>query len=905
MPESVSDVHVTTGSKTVQLMMTKNTTGSVGVFTTDKDLIVQVWDRALAEFTGIPPETAIRRHLTTVIPDLDVRGLMKAFRRVLKDGVVEVLAPAFHKFLISCPPRSPSKRFEEMRQRVIIAPLETEGGISGLIVTVEDVTARYDAERDVIERLAAKAELPAGSDDSMPVESWLDALRDDSWRVRRTAVEDNSRNAAPHAVAALLLNVRDQHHNLALLNSALKVLSLSNVDTHATLVEFLGSADEDLRIQAALALGGQKDARAIPALMNALKDSNVNVVYHAIEALGALRALEACDALATIAETRDFFLGFPALDALGAIGDSRVAARLVPLLQDEILRDPAAHALAKIGDESIIEALAALLNAPDVPTEAVAGALTVLHDRYEQFYGEGRYIADLSRSFITPTGTQNLADALTRSSGENLRPLVTVLGWMNSGAGTRALIRYLGSPALRNEVIDAFVRQGANATNLLLGELRAEDLEIRRSAITAIGRIRDPRAVPVLCDMLGTAGELTIEVIGALASIGDPRAVHPLFSLIGNPDEAIRRAVVSALNALAWPEMIELVVPLLEDPAPAKREAAVRIAGYFGYRTCVESLLRRCTDVDPGVRRAVVEHLPYVADSRTAGLLVQALRKDIPSVRAAAAAAIAHVDSPQVLPALMEALSDSDPWVRYFATRSLGKLNAVEAAGPLRRLADRDRFQHVRIAAFEGLLRIDEESAVSVANSFLASSNLDLQQAVASLSGQLKHSSALSLLTGAMRSPHATVRTAAATSLGESGNPEAVDLLRRGARIDPEPAMTQAAITALGKLGTRASTTALVDLLNDPARREMAAAALVHLKAPDRNLMSGSLQHPSSSVRLALIGVFERAKWAESADLLRLALNDSDQSVRVAAASALARNKHMTSGANDYSAGKR
>jgi HEAT repeat protein len=63
-------------------------------------------------------------------------------------------------------------------------------------------------------------------------------------------------------------------------------------------------------MQAALALGEQKDARAIPSLLDSLNDKNANVVYHAIEALGKLRAQEAVGALAAIAESKDFFCRF-------------------------------------------------------------------------------------------------------------------------------------------------------------------------------------------------------------------------------------------------------------------------------------------------------------------------------------------------------------------------------------------------------------------------------------------------------------------------------------------------------------------------------------------------------------------------------------------------------------------
>ena len=61
------------------------------------------------------------------------------------------------------------------------------------------------------------------------------------------------------------------------------------------------------------------------ALIKALKDEDTNVRYHAIEALGKLKAVDAVDALAEIAESRDFFLAFAALDALAKIGDARIA----------------------------------------------------------------------------------------------------------------------------------------------------------------------------------------------------------------------------------------------------------------------------------------------------------------------------------------------------------------------------------------------------------------------------------------------------------------------------------------------------------------------------------------------------------------------------------------------------
>src|SRR6185503_4721411 len=236
-----------------------------------------------------------------------------------------------------------------------IAPLREEGSIVGTIVTIEDVTARLDRERDLAEQLtqseeAARLEAARAlyeQESLSNAQPLLSALGDDSWRVRRTAVDGLAKHAGPDTIQSLLRALRDEHQNLSVLNSALQVLALSGVDVIAPLVECLNGPDLDLRVYAAQALGEQHDPAAIPALIRAIEDENANVKYHAIEALGVLSAHDSVDALAAVIETNDFFLAFPALDALIKIGDSRVAPALVSLLDDEMLRTPAADALGE------------------------------------------------------------------------------------------------------------------------------------------------------------------------------------------------------------------------------------------------------------------------------------------------------------------------------------------------------------------------------------------------------------------------------------------------------------------------------------------------------------------------------------------------------------------------------
>jgi HEAT repeat protein len=185
-------------------------------------------------------------------------------------------------------------------------------------------------------------------------------------------------------------------------------------------------------------------------------------------------------------ESGDFFLAFAALDALKTLGSPDVASRLVPLLADESLRTAAIGALAHLGDHSIVEPLVSMLDRPRL-VQVVAEALTTLYDRYETQFEEGRYVIDLVRRHVTEDAARNLLDALNTTSGDVLHRVVRVLGWIGGERVISRLTLLLGSPALRSEVIEAFVRHGSEVTPLLNQQLVAEDLETRRASVVALG----------------------------------------------------------------------------------------------------------------------------------------------------------------------------------------------------------------------------------------------------------------------------------------------------------------------------------------------------------------------------------------------------------------------------------
>jgi HEAT repeat protein len=869
----------------------------IGIFTTDERLVVRAWDPWIADVTRIAADDAVNRPLTEIIPDLSDRGLLSPFENVLQRGTVEVLAPALHHYLIACPSPDNIPGFACMQQHVTLGPLRADGRIVGVVVTVEDVTARVAHERELATRLqespreVTREAWGSTSGSSQQIEALTRLMALGDWRLRRATVT----TLAEHGdaiVESLVRTLHTQHHNLAVLSSALDLLAISDIDVVGPLVGCLDAPDANLRIQSALILGERRDRRATHALIARLSDPDVNVQFHAIEALGRLGATEACDALVTIAEGGDFFLAFPALQALRAIGNPSIAPRLVPLLADELLRAPVIDVLGEHGDEDVVTPLLELLNTSDAPADVIADALAGVHERYEHEYGAGEHIAGLVRRGISARGTQRILDAVHRLAGDRLPSLAKVLGWLQGEPVQRALTRLLGHEAVRAQIVEALVRHGAGVVGLLVEQLRAEDLETRQAAAVALGRIGDRRAVAALVRSLRDS-ELAVPAAGALARIGDRDAFDGLLALLGNHDPAIRQSAIAALNSIGHPDMAARIQPLLSNPDPLVRESALRIAGYFGYSDCVEQVLQCCRDESEIVRRAAIESLAFFDDARVVPSLVEALdRQQPPAVRAAAAAALARADHDVAANALIHALRDPDAWVRYVTLRSLGSTGDRGVVPAVLETLRTDPAPHVRLAAIDVIGRLGTAEAWDVLEPLARSSDSDIGGAAIVALGHLEHPEALSALEGFLRAPQPWQREAAVTAIAQRPDAPA-RALQWVAAADDEQGVAQAAIQGLVRIARRPgpqgaeAAQALVALTAEPVRREAAIQALSELPARRIADVARGLGDSSPDVRCASVEALGRMQHADASRALEAALDDGHPGVRVAAIRAL------------------
>lgn len=129
----------------------------------------------------------------------------------------------------------------------------------------------------------------------------------------------------------------------------------------------------------------------------------------------------------------------------------------------------------------------------------------------------------------------------------------------------------------------------------------------KRNTIRRLGELKEPKAVPILLDLLQDKKPLIKwEAILALGEIGDDSAVGPLLCLLEASDPEVR-----------WTSAMALVK--------------------IGDERANEPVLGLMKDGDKDVRWRVAEVLGYLADPRAIRPLIDALREDEWSVKIAAA----------------------------------------------------------------------------------------------------------------------------------------------------------------------------------------------------------------------------------------------------------------------------
>jgi HEAT repeat protein len=331
-----------------------------------------------------------------------------------------------------------------------------------------------------------------------------------------------------------------------------------------------------------------------------------------------------------------------AASALGQLGDPKAVPALLQKLKDrsedtEVLQ-AAALSIGKIGD---LNTIPDLLDTYEIIGNRAAEAI---HEAIGEILGRTAPDDDESREIFSRAVDMLVRTVQDRRKRDSERiAAVRALGESRDPKAIPFLVGTLHDPrtevaraaafALRHfddpQVIHALTKA---ATNKKIAE------GIREAAVMSLGNIGNPNAVDTLIQILedrSEDGSLRTEAARALGRIGDPKAIEPLIRTLHNEWHKtmvdLRKAIIDALGAFRDPRVIDALVNALardEDTARAAAEMLKKLRD----RRAVERLTRLVAgdveDAREHERELAADVLGALGDPRAIPALAKALHDD-------------------------------------------------------------------------------------------------------------------------------------------------------------------------------------------------------------------------------------------------------------------------------------
>jgi len=355
-------------------------------------------------------------------------------------------------------------------------------------------------------------------------------------------------------------------------------------------------------------------------------------------------------------------------------------------------RHQAAELLGQLGDPKALPALIRALDDNDANVH-IAAARAV-----------GK-IGDLN-------AIQNLLDAYERRTVQFAEPIFEAIGEILDRTAPDEKNRAVFSRVV--DMLIQFVQQDDSFDTIVRAKAAAE----------ALGKTRDPKAIPILLERLRKRGsfEMAKAAARALRHFDDPQVIQALTEVAANKhiDEKLREAAVQSLGDIGNPEVVDTLIPILEEdsakPYPtlgdALRKETARALGRIGNPKAIEPLIRALQKERDwskfGLRKAFIDALGNFRDPQVTDALVGALSMDY-STAAAAAETLKKLRDKRAVEPLIRIVEDGGKKGVYtdhrrrFAAQILGVLGDPRAIPALVNALHDDE-EDIRKAASQSLL---------------------------------------------------------------------------------------------------------------------------------------------------------------------------------------------------------
>ena len=623
----------------------------------------------------------------------------------------------------------------------------------------------------------------------------LEALYDESWRVRKAAADLLGRAEASAHLLDSLVAVLKERGETGARNAAAASLAQLGEPAVPRLVALLGDEDPDQRKFAADILATIGSGDAVPALVRALDDADPNVRVSAAEALAKAGGQEAGRALERLLESPSALERISALEGLAQLDRPPPLPRLIAFLSGQTARS-AYRLLGRMSSGSCFGVLCRGLAGPHRDA-----ALAGLGAREAALSADEEHALKLALRQVSD-GEAFLQSALGAEDLFLKRGALWACAVGEHAALAPAVAEAAFGGDLAEASLRALVRLGLEGARVLLGgeppQLSSLSREARAVAGEALMRLAEPALVAPLA-RLAAVGDLELTDIAARA-LGRSRAkeaVGPLAAVL--EEDLLASPAARGLAALGNQFPAEVAAALERSLTARVQPHALRAYAKVAAPAQVQQWVRRALHEPEARARAAAAECAGELPEGGIELLTNALVDEAALVRRAAARALASQPKALALPLLQRALEDPEPNVQASAAAAAGELGEESLRGVLLEKA-RSTHGSVALQALGALARLGPPDAKAVEE---ATRHGDPEVVKAALAAAAELKDGPRWAVDLLRHPRWDVRVAAARTLAVAGGREALIPLHAALERERDPLARELLVASAAALADR------------------------------------------------------------------------------------------------------
>lgn len=420
--------------------------------------------------------------------------------------------------------------------------------------------------------------------------------------------------------------------------------------------------------------------------------------------------------------------------------------------------------------------------------------------------------------------------------------------------------------ARRQSLLELGQSQDSQVLEILIEHAQDNLSMVREGAVTALGELGDPSAVPtVLRALLDRDADVIRAAFATLKKIGDRRVVRPLLRYgVERPQwKPLANDTLVRLGARVTQELLSL---LHSNDAGLMLDAIV-VLGRIGDKQAVPTLVACLSHVSDLLKAHVTEALALIGDPSSVPHLLQMLQDPCAAVRANAASGLVRLVDQRAFRPLLNALQDEDADVRRYAAIALGELGEAKAVSELLKV----------LQGWDLLVALDAPFV----------------EAIVETVGKLGEASAAPGLLPLLQSQHEGVMFKTVLALKKLRSPSAIPALTSLLNA-PQPALRRRVVETLGHTGDAALVSVIGEVLRQDASREVratAARSLGELKSHDACPFLEEALREEFSIRCQAVIALGLIQERNTLPALMAMLKDGAPEVRYHAINAIAKFK--------------